>query len=180
MSNSNQAAFDESEIGEKYLTIQIADEHYGVNILRVREIIGMQDITPLPSMPEHVRGVINLRGKIIPVIDLRIRIGMQAIPYTPRTCIVVLDLFRDGEQDLDDAEMIQTGCIVDTVSEVREILESCVETPPGLHCAERTEYVNGLANLEELNLVVSLLEIDSLLSITPLELKESSSAQGAA
>jgi purine-binding chemotaxis protein CheW len=161
--DSQDATEEESE---KYLTIQVADEHYGVKILRVREIIGMQDITPLPHMPVYVRGVINLRGKIIPVVDLRLRLGMEAVKYTARTCIVVLDLLSGS---LEEGEMAQTGCIVDTVSEVREIQASAIETPPDLLVDGRSEYVLGLAMLEELNLVVSLLEIDSLLSIAVLK-----------
>ena len=83
---------DDLRAASKYLTLRLGVEHYAVETLRVREIIGMLDITPLPQMPAFVRGVLNLRGRIIPVVDLRLRLGLPELEYGPRTCIVVLDV----------------------------------------------------------------------------------------
>lgn len=144
----------------KYLTLRVADEHYGVEALRVREIIGMLEITPLPRVPEYVRGVINLRGRIIPVIDLRLRLGMEGIDYNPRTCIVVLDL-----QTKDEDVSVAVGCIVDAVSEVREVNPDEIAPPSTLGSGERAEYIQGLAKIPEYDMVVSLLDIDNLLHV---------------
>ncbi len=151
---------EQAQEGAKYLTLQLGEEHYGVEILRVREIIGLLDITRLPRMPTYVRGVINLRGKIIPVIDLRMRLGMQSVDYNPRTCVVVLDLKSDSEEEFN-----QIGCIVDTVSEVREVTPEEIEPPASLGGTRQAEYIHGLAKLLDEGLVVSLLDIDTLLSI---------------
>ena len=156
--------------GQKYLTLQLGEEHYGVEILRVREIIGLLDITRLPKMPAYVRGVVNLRGKIIPVIDLRMRLGMQTIAYNARTCVVVLDLKADAEEG-----PTQIGCIVDTVSEVREVSSEDIDPPSSLGGTRREEYIHGLAKLPESGTVVSLLDIDNLLSIAAEGSEESSS-----
>lgn len=155
---------DQAPASAKYLTLRLGDEHYGVEILRVREIIGLLNITSLPQMPAFVRGVINLRGKIIPVIDLRMRLGMSVVPYTARTCVVVLDLKGDSDEGY-----VQMGCIVDTVNEVREVASEQIEAASTLGDSKRADFVLGLAKLEEQGLVVSLLDIDSLLSIDPRE-----------
>src|SRR5438309_7255294 len=95
----------------KYLTFQLANEEFGIRVLKVREIMGLQEITAVPQTPAHVKGVINLRGKVIPVIDLRLKFGLPAAEYTQRTCIIVAQV--QGE-----AGPIQMGVIVDGVSEV--------------------------------------------------------------
>ena len=94
----------------KYLTFTLADEEYGISIIKIREIIGMMKITTIPQTPEFVKGVINLRGKVIPVLDLRLRFGMEAIDYTDRTCIIVVEI--EGQ-----AGTAQIGIVVDAVSE---------------------------------------------------------------
>ncbi|MFM1873190.1 MAG: CheW4: chemotaxis protein CheW, partial [Planctomycetota bacterium] len=122
----------------KFLSFYLSKEEYGIAILKVREIIGMVDVTPLPRTPSFVRGVINLRGKIIPVIDLRLKFGMAGAEYTAETCIVVVDVSRDGETPL------QVGCIVDTVSEVLQVEAEQFEPSP--RCANAAgEYLAGLA-----------------------------------
>lgn len=155
--------------GMKYLTLRLGEEHYGVEILRVREIIGLLDITRLPQMPSYVRGVVNLRGKIIPVIDLRMRLGMPTVDYNARTCVVVLELKSETESGFS-----QIGCIVDTVSEVREILQDEIEPPSSLGGTRREDFIHGLAKLPESDVVVSLLDIDNLLSIAISDDGESS------
>src|SRR5271154_5322227 len=95
----------------KYLIFHLGVEEFGTEVLKVREIMGLQDITAIPQVPDHVKGVINLRGKVIPVIDLRLKFGMEPQEYTPRTCIVVVRT-RQGDEDL------MIGMIVDGVVEV--------------------------------------------------------------
>lgn len=155
---------EEHVVGDKYLTMRLGLEHYAVETLRVREIIGLLDITTLPQMPDYVRGVINLRGRIIPVVDLRLRLGMPPVEYGPRTCVVVLELYGEGEE-----EQVQIGCIVDSVNEVREINSDQVEPPSTLKNPERAMFIKGLAKIPEYKVVVSLLDIDALLSMSFLE-----------
>jgi purine-binding chemotaxis protein CheW len=115
---SSQTDHRESRAG-KYLTFELADESYGFEILKVREIIGMMTITKVPRMPDYVLGVINLRGKVIPVIDLRRKFEMESIEATSETCIIVVDV--DGQQ---------TGIKVDKVSEVLDIAAADIEDSP--------------------------------------------------
>ena len=137
----------------KYLTFSLDQEDYGISILKVKEIIGMMRVTPVPQTPEHVKGVINLRGKVIPVIDLRIRFGMSGCEYTERTCIVVV------ETDSDTGKL-QIGIVVDSVSEVLRIPKETVEPPPRLGKVER-EYVSGVGKLD--NRLLILLDVDRLM-----------------
>lgn len=131
----------------KFLSFQLSKEEYGIAILRVREIIGMVDVTPLPRTPDFVRGVINLRGRIIPVIDLRRKFGMAPAEYTNETCVVVVDVGRDAESTL------RVGCIVDTVSEVLTIGAEHFEATP--RCANAAgDYIAGLAKLKDRVLIL--------------------------
>ena len=137
----------------KFLSFYLSKEEYGIAILKVREIIGMVDVTPLPRTPSFVRGVINLRGKIIPVIDLRLKFGMQSAEYTDETCIVVVDVGREGENP------VRVGCIVDTVSEVLSVEAEQFENAP--RCANAAgDYIAGLGKLEDRVLI--LLDIDKV------------------
>ncbi len=144
----------------KYLSFFLAKEEYGIQILRVREIIGIVDITPLPRTPEFVKGVVNLRGKIIPVVDLRAKFGMAGAAYGAETCIVVVDLRSDV-----DGSVVQMGCVVDTVSEVLDVrAEQVEEAPP---CARaNSDFLLGLGKCKDKVLI--LLDIDRIL--TTLEL----------
>lgn len=138
----------------KFLSFFLSKEEYGIEILKVREIIGMVDVTPLPKTPSFVKGVINLRGKIIPVIDLRLRFGMEPAEYTNETCIVVVESEREGEGAM------QIGCIVDTVSEVLTVEADQFETAP--RCADADlEYIDLLAKLKDR--VIILLDIDRVI-----------------
>ena len=98
----------------KYLTFTLAEEEYGIGILKVKEIIGIVPITTVPCTPDYMKGVINLRGKVIPVVDLRLKFGMEAMDYTERTCIIVVDIDVENKK-------IQMGIVVDSVSEVMNI-----------------------------------------------------------
>jgi purine-binding chemotaxis protein CheW len=123
---------------EKYLTFNLGGEQYGLEILKVREIIGIMDITRVPRTPEFIRGVINLRGKVIPVIDLRNKFGMQTISDTDQTCIIVVDM-------LFESNSLLMGIIVDSVSEVLDIDIEDIEETPIFGSSLSTDFIQGIA-----------------------------------
>ena len=139
----------------KFLTFSMADEEYGIGILKIKEIIGMMPITTVPQTPEFVKGVFNLRGKVIPVMDLRLRFGMEAIDYTERTCIIVVEI--DGT-----AGTVQIGIVVDAVSEVLNVNEEDIEDTPTFGAKLNTDYILGMAKME--GGVKILLDIDRVLN----------------
>jgi purine-binding chemotaxis protein CheW len=147
----------------KYLTFTLADEEYGIGILKIKEIIGMMQITTVPQTPEFVKGVINLRGKVIPVIDLRLRFGMESIDYTDRTCIIVVEI--QGT-----IQTVQIGIVVDSVSEVLNIKGEEVEDTPTFGTKLNTDYILGMAKME--GGVKILLDIDRVLKAEEVELLE--------
>ncbi|MCE5266213.1 MAG: chemotaxis protein CheW [Deltaproteobacteria bacterium] len=138
----------------KYLTFCLAGEEYGIGILKVKEIIGMMAITSIPQTPGYVKGVINLRGKVIPVVDLRLKFGMESIGYTERTCIIVVDI-KGGDRK------IQMGIVVDSVSEVLNIKPGEIEDTPTFGAQMDTDYILGMAKME--GGVKILLDIDRVL-----------------
>ncbi|MEA1967321.1 MAG: chemotaxis protein CheW [Thermodesulfobacteriota bacterium] len=125
----------------KYLTFSLAEEEYGVGILKVKEIIGMMPITSVPRTPDFIKGVINLRGKVIPIVDLRLKFGMESIPYDERTCIIVVEI------DTDSAT-VSIGIVVDSVSEVLNIGEDDIEETPAFGTKLDTNYILGMAKIE--------------------------------
>lgn len=139
----------------KYLTFTLAGEQYGIGILTVKEIIGMMPITPVPQAPDFVRGVINLRGKVIPVIDLRRRFGLASKEATERTCIIVVEVRGEATQ-------LQMGIVVDSVSEVLNIGETDIEDTPSFGAKLDTAFILGMAKME--GGVKILLDIDRALS----------------
>jgi len=139
----------------KYLTFSLAEEEYGIGILKIKEIIGMMPITTVPRTPEFVKGVINLRGKVIPVMDLRLRFDMEEIDYTERTCIVVVEI--EGTSGT-----VMVGVVVDSVSEVLNIKGEDVEETPKFGAKLNTDYIFGMAKME--GGVKILLDIDQVLS----------------
>ena len=143
----------------KYLTFTLADEEYGIGILKVKEIIGMMPITSVPRTPQYVKGVINLRGKVIPVIDLRIKFDMEAIEYDDRTCIIVVEI--EGR-----AGTFLIGNVVDSVSEVLNIKGDDIEDTPKLGTNLNTAYILGMAKME--GGVKILLDIDRVLNAEEL------------
>lgn len=140
----------------KYLTFSLQKEEYGIGILKVKEIIGMMPITSVPRTPGFVKGVINLRGKVIPVIDLRSKFGMESISYTERTCIIVVEI------DNEDITVL-IGIVVDSVSEVLNIRAEEIEDAPAFGTHLNTEYIMGMAKMD--GGVKILLNIDRVLSI---------------
>ena len=142
---------------DKYLSFSLGSENYGLEILKVREIIGIIDITPLPQTPEYVKGVINLRGKIIPVISLRTKFGMPSIDYTDATCVIVVEV-----RFTDSTERFSIGVIVDTVNEVLDIQREQIEPPPDFGCRINTDYTLGMGKVKER--VVILLQVDKVMT----------------
>ena len=151
----NQAVKVMADKEGKYLTFSLAEEEYGISILKIKEIIGMMPITMVPQTPEFVKGVINLRGKVIPVIDLRLKFGMDSIDYTERTCIIVVEI--EGY-----AGTVQIGIVVDAVSEVLTIKGDDIEETPTFGTKLNTDYILGMAKME--GGVKILLDIDRVLS----------------
>ena len=139
----------------KYLTFSLAGEEYGIGILKIREIIGMLPITSVPETPHYVKGVINLRGKVIPVVDLRLRFGMPEIDYTERTCIIVVEMGSSGG-------MLHIGTVVDAVSEVLNIKGEDIADTPSFGAKFNTDYILGMAKMGKG--VKLLLDIDRVLS----------------
>lgn|SRR5690606_4136838 len=135
----------------KYLTFSLADEEYGVEILKVQEIIRMLPITRVPRTPAFVRGVINLRGRVIPVVDLRSKLGMDPLDGGPEQCMIVIQVMD-----------VQTALIVDRVSEVLDIAPDAIEDPPHLGADGSTEFLLGIAKTA--GRVQLLLDIDQVLS----------------
>lgn len=147
----------------KYLTFTLANETYGVGILKVKEIIGMMPVTSVPRTPDFVKGVINLRGKVIPIIDLRLKFSMEAIEYDERTCIIVVEI------DSEDATVL-IGIVVDSVSEVLNIKADEIEETPAFGTKLNTAYILGMAKVE--GGVKILLDIDKVLSSTEIQMLE--------
>ena len=138
---------------QKLLTFSLGGEGYGVSILKVKEIIGMLDITSVPRTPDFIKGVINLRGKIIPVMDLRIKFGMDEQTYNERTCIIVVEIELKGNQRL-------IGVVVDMVSEVVNILASDIEPPPEYGSKVEHNYILGIGKIKDR--VVIIVDINEI------------------
>jgi purine-binding chemotaxis protein CheW len=151
---TNAAILTDDRAG-KYLTFRLGKEDFAIRVLKVREIVGIQDITSVPQMPSYVKGVINLRGKVISVVDLRLKFGLQEREYTQRTCIIVVQVQSGGVA-------VQTGVIVDEVSEVLNLVANEIEDTPDFGEEVRTPYLLGMAKVK--GAVKMLLDIDQVLS----------------
>jgi purine-binding chemotaxis protein CheW len=145
--------------GGKYLTFILNNEVYGIEILKVREIIGIMDVTSVPQTPQYMKGVINLRGKVIPVIDLRLKFSMQEGEHSLETCTIVVEV--------DNASI---GLIVDSVSEVIEINGDEIEDAPQFGQGIDTNFIMGLGKIKET--IVILLDIANVLSAEELSMVE--------
>ena len=141
-------------LGGKYLTFSLGNEEYGLPVMKVREIIKVMDITQVPQVAEHVLGVINLRGKVIPVIDLRRKFGFPAQAYTERTCIIVAEIGLAGSKVL-------MGVVVDSVSEVLNVAGAEIDETPQFGGHHTTDYLLGLAKVK--GTVKILLDLDRVL-----------------
>jgi len=139
----------------KYLTFALAHEEYGLEILKVREIIGYMDITAVPQTPHHVKGVINLRGQVIPVIDLRAKFGMETTDVTEETCIIVVEISQGSHK-------FSTGIVVDHVQEVLDIAGEDIEEAPQFGSSVNTDFILGMGKIGDT--VKILLDIDRVLA----------------
>jgi purine-binding chemotaxis protein CheW len=139
----------------KYLTFTVAGEDYGIGILKVKEIIGLMPITSIPGVPEYVKGVVNLRGKVIPVVDLRLKFGVEESGYTERTCIIVVEIQGQNGQLL-------MGNVVDSVSEVLNIKGGDIEDTPTFGAKTDTDFILGMAKMG--SGIKILLDIEKVLS----------------
>ncbi|RLA05677.1 MAG: chemotaxis protein CheW [Gammaproteobacteria bacterium] len=154
----------ESE-GDQYLTFLLAGEEYGVSILRVQEIKGWDSATPLPNMPDYILGVINLRGTVVPVIELRKRFGLESIPFGPETVVIVVKVL--GE----DGKERTMSIVADAVSEVYDVADADLQPAPDFGGTINSTSVTGLATIDEKMII--LLDIDDLMSADIPTLDES-------
>ncbi|MEN6427216.1 MAG: chemotaxis protein CheW [Phycisphaerales bacterium] len=138
----------------KYLTFALGAEEYGVEILKVREIIGYMDITAVPQTPHYVKGIVNLRGQVIPVVDLRAKFGMETAGVTDETCIIVVEITHDSRK-------LSTGIVVDRVREVLDIRSENIEEPPAFDASVNTDFILGMGKVADA--VKILLDIDKVL-----------------
>jgi purine-binding chemotaxis protein CheW len=148
------------QLAGKYLTFRLADEEYGLEILKVQEIIQMQAVTKVPRTPGYVRGVINLRGKVIPVVDLRQKFGLEPCEDTEKTCIIVVQIAGG-------AGVVVMGIIIDEVKEVLDIRAEAIEETPSFGASINTEFILGMGKIG--NSVKILLDIDKVLSVQELD-----------
>ena len=153
-----EAVATKKEVTEgKFLTFALSNEEYGIEILRVREIIGLMDITTVPQTPDYMKGVVNLRGKVIPVIDLRLKFSMQEEEHTQETCVIVVEVNNT-----------QIGIIVDSVSEVLDIKSGEIEEAPSFGQGIDTDFIMGMGKTKEK--IIILLDIEEVLSSEELEM----------
>jgi purine-binding chemotaxis protein CheW len=149
------AALRNDDRGGKYLVFELGREEFGIRVMKVREIMGIQEITAVPHTPAHIKGVINLRGKVIPVVDLRLKFSLPEQEYTQRTCIIVVQV-RGG------AGPMLMGIVVDGVAEVLNIAVADIEDTPDFGDGTATPYLLGMAKVK--GKVKILLEIDRVLT----------------
>jgi purine-binding chemotaxis protein CheW len=139
----------------KYLTFSLGAEEYGLEILKVREIIGYIEVTAVPQTPHHVKGVINLRGQVIPVVDLRAKFGMETAEVTEQSCIIVVEIVQSSRT-------CSMGIIVDRVQEVLDIIGDNIEDAPQFGASVNTDFILGMGKVD--NTVKILLDIDKVLA----------------
>ena len=150
----DQQAIVESHGTDQYLTFVMDDEEYGVDILSVQEIRGWEKTTKIPNSPTYLKGVINLRGTIVPIVDLRVKFNLDSVEYTPITVVIVLKLsFEEGDRTV--------GIVVDAVSDVYSISEDDIRESPDVTNSSNNSFIKGLANVNDK--MVIILELDKLL-----------------
>lgn len=155
--NERSDASGPAEGQAQYLTFRLGSEEYGIDILRVQEIKGWTGATPMPQAPLHVLGVINLRGLVVPVVDLRRRFELPPVDFGPTTVVIVVRVMES-----DTARVV--GLVVDAVAEVYQLADSAVKSPPTLGEAVRAEFVRGLASVEDKMII--LLDVDRLVTLS--------------
>lgn len=146
---------------KQYVTFCLAEELFGVEVSRTREILSVISVTSVPQTPDYMLGVINLRGQVVPVIDMRLKLGLSATDETQDTCIIVVEVLVDGEP-------IVVGALADAVREVLEIKSDAIEPPPRLGTRLNTEFIKGMGKIDEDFLI--LLDIDKIFNSDELAL----------
>ena len=146
---------------KQYVTFCLAEELFGVEVSRTREILSVISVTSVPQTPDYMLGVINLRGQVVPVIDMRLKLGLSATDETQDTCIIVVEVLVDGEP-------IVVGALADAVREVLEIKSDDIEPPPRLGTRLNTEFIKGMGKIDEEFLI--LLDIDKIFNSDELAL----------
>jgi len=154
-------AATEKSLAGKYLTFTLGRESYGIPVLQVREIIRHTAITAVPQLPDYIKGVLNLRGKVIPIVDLRLKFRLEHAEVAERTCIVVVQVA------LSSGTRVSMGLIVDGVESVANVLANDIEPTPDFGAQIHTAYILGMAKLE--NRVVALLDIDQVVASETIE-----------
>jgi purine-binding chemotaxis protein CheW len=152
----------QQESATQYLTFRLGEEVFAVDVAKTREVLDVIDITRVPGTPEYMLGVINLRGGVVPVIDLRRKFGLPAAERTRETCIIVLDIALDGETTV-------IGAVADSVREVLDLDHSQIEPPPRIGTRLKTEYIRGMGRIDD-NRFLILLDIDRVFSSEELSL----------
>jgi len=154
---------------QQYLTFMLGGETFAIGILAIKEIIEYGNLTEVPMMPDYIRGVINLRGSVVPVVDLSARFGRKSTQLTRRTCIVIIEVASDQETQV-------VGVVVDAVNEVLEIAQDQIEPPPAFGAKIRTDFIRGMGKVD--SKFVIILNVGNVLSIDDLALLEQADAQG--
>ncbi|UTW48936.1 chemotaxis protein CheW [Bacterioplanoides sp. SCSIO 12839] len=155
MEAMNEQVATENDAEQQYLTFIMAGEEYGVDILAVQEIRGWEESTLIPNAPDYIKGVINLRGTIVPIMDLRLRFGLEKVEYSPVTVVIILKF------DTDKGERVM-GIVVDAVSDVYSISEDETRKTPELSEDQNSVFIRGLVNVNDKMII--LLDVESLLS----------------
>lgn len=150
----------------QYLTFVLGGEVYGVSILVIKEILEYHEPTLVPMMPDFIRGVINLRGSVVPVVDLSLRLGRESTEVAKRTCVVIIEIQHEEER-------MEIGVVVDAVNEVLDIVPENIEAAPNFGAKIRTDFINGMGKVDDKFVV--LLNIDHVLSIEELSMLDSAS-----
>jgi purine-binding chemotaxis protein CheW len=139
--------------GSRFLSFVLSDEEYCIEILKIKEIMGMTDITAVPQTPDFIKGVINLRGQIIPIIDLRLKFEMPAKEYTDRTCIIVVELTYQNE-------LMYMGIVVDSIQEVINIPEEKISSVPYINAKIHSDYIKGIAETgDTIKIVLDIMKV---------------------
>ena len=162
MSDVDLIELNDSLIDSQYLTFIISDEEFAVPIMRVKEIIEYQSLTQVPMVPKFIAGAVNLRGAVVPVINLAIKFGMQALPINRRSCIVIMEIQQANE-------LITLGVLVDKVLQVFDIPDNDIEIAPSFGAQIKTEFIQGMARVnEQFIIILSINEVLSLNEISVL------------
>jgi len=152
---------EDMEQANQYLTFQLDDEVFAVEISKVREVLDFSDVTKVPQTPEFMRGVINLRGSVVPVVDMRLKFGMDGVEATVNTCIIIVEVIMDGEASV-------LGSLVDSVQEVLDIEPDQIEPPPRIGTKLNTEFIRGMGKHNEEFVII--LDIDKVFSADEISL----------